>query len=245
MSQGIPPNVSNDLAQLLERAVHLRRLVCEQAVAARKRRKVLLGVGIGTLVVSSLLLANLTRLSFALDAETLGQLGRAEIEKKLPDSRKSLKSYLEREAPNVASQAITAIAASIPSLRVMIISELTGHFGAVTETFERKLTADLKDVIQSTKADIDRAMPESSEVEKTEKLVKAVSDKFRAQAEAAFHSLYPEYSAEMEQILIYLEHLRTQPEDKLTPKEKVHKEIIETILRVTIQAHEDRGRADW
>jgi len=229
---------NREIEQLQARARNLRHVLSHQLEQSRKKHRNLLVVGILLVVVSMAALGNVTRLTFALDAETLTEIGRAEVERNLPASRQSLQSYLESEAPRIAEAVVSGISSSIPSLRPLLLEQITDHTQALTAELEQRLISEMRATIAASRAQIDQEMPSAGDVEKVGRLVDVVAARFQENAENAFDALYPEYSAEMERVLAFLERLRTTPESELTAKERIQKEIIQTILRLAIHAHE-------
>ncbi|MBI4606865.1 MAG: hypothetical protein HY721_33285 [Planctomycetes bacterium] len=228
-------NPAPGTTQIHARVQTLRQLVEGEIRSARRKRKVYLTVGLCIGVLCILCLGNLTRLTFQLDASALTQIGRHAIERRLPDGRESAKSRLEQEAPRLVSQAIRGIMDNIPQFREVLLEELRGKTGIVTREFEEQLATELREAVRSSRAEIDRAFPDAPHSLKLEKLVASIGEQFEANINEAIQALYPEYSRQIEEVRIYLEHLRTEDPSKLTAKERIHKEIIETMLRLAAQ----------
>jgi hypothetical protein len=229
--------------QLHARIQNLRHVIAHQVEKARRRRRTYLITGVCLVALSAVALGNLTRLTFALDAKALTEIGRAEVEKSLPGSREAAKALLEAEAPRLVSGVISSAIGVLPALRPMLVQEVSEKTRLSTEIFESQFVSEMQRVIQTTKSDIDQAYPEANEAERLDRLVSSVATKFNENVESSFHALYPEYSAEMERIRILLETLRTKSEKDLTPKEKLQKEIIQTVLRLAIHSHDEHAKA--
>ncbi len=241
-----PNDRSNHEIEPLQARVHnLRQVLSRQVEKTLKKRKTYLTVGICLVCLSIAALGNLTRLTFALDAQALTEIGRAELERNLPGGRESMKAFLEGEAPHIVSGLIAGFTEAIPSLRPFLLEQLTEKTRTITQSFEEQLAQEMKSFIRSSKEDIDQELPGATDVEKLEKLVAVVAAKFEENVSSSFEGLYPEYAAEMEQIRMFLENLRTKAESQLTPKEKIEKEIIQTLLRLAVHSHEGNMGLAW
>ncbi len=237
----------HELDQLHARAQNLRHLLAHQLEKARRKHRGLAIAGALLVVASIAALGNVTRLTFALDAQTLTEIGRAQVEQNLPAGRLSMQSYLESEAPRLAEGVIASLVGSIPSLRPLVMEQVATNLHGISSELERRLQSEMAQVIQISKAQVDGEFPDATESEKVAKLVEIVAARFQDNAQSVFLSLYPDYSAEMERVFQYLEDLRNKPEVSLTRKERLQKEIIQTILRLAIHAHESQkdGGVDW
>ncbi len=121
-----------------------------------------------------------------------------------------------------------------------MIQQFSERLQQLTSDLELRLSNEMRQVIQDSRSQIDVEFPNDSEIEKISKLMAIVAERFEATTESAFLALYPDYSHEMERVFQYLEDLRTKPEQSLTPKERLQKEIIQTTLRITLHAHESQ-----
>lgn len=243
MSTGHSEKPSREVEQIHARVQNLRHLVAHQVKKAKKRRRTYLVAGACLVLVSAAALGNLTRLTFALDAKTLTEIGRAHVESSLPTSREAIKTVLETEAPRLVSGVLASAVGTLPALRPLLVREVSEKTRLSTEIFEQQLLTEMQRAIQSTKADIDQAYPEATDTEKLDRLVSSVAAKFNENVQSSFEALYPEYAAEMERVHTLLETLRTKDEKALTPKERLQKEIIQTVLRMAIHSHDEEGRS--
>lgn len=234
-----PMDKSNcDLAQLNFRAQNLRHVVSQKLNTARKKNRNLLILGVALVIVSLATLGNITRLTFALDAEALTEIGRAELERSFPAGRQSMQTYLEAEAPRVAQGVVSSIASSIPGLRPLVLEQIAQHLPAMTNEFEQRLVDQMRETLVASKAQIDEEMPNAGDTERVVRLVEVVTTQFQQNFQDTIQTLHPEYSSQVDRVVVYLDSLRNKPDAALTPKERTHKEIIETILRLSVQAHE-------
>ena len=240
MSSNSNEKSSHEMDQLHERAQNLRHLLSHQLERARRKHRGILVAGVILMIATIASLGNLTRLTFALDAQTLTELGRSQVEQSLPAGRVSMEKYLRGEAPRIAQGVIASLVGSIPSLRSLVLQQFSERLQQLTIDLELRLSNEMRQAIQNSRSQIDVEFPNDSEMEKISRLMAIVAERFEANAESAFLALYPDYSHEMEKVFQYLEDLRTKPEQSLTPKERLQKEIIQTTLRITLHAHESQ-----
>ncbi len=115
MSSNSNEKPSQEMDQLHARAQNLRHLLSHQLEKARRKHRGILVTGVILMVAIIASLGNLTRLTFALDAQTLTELGRSQVEQSLPAGRVSMEKYLRGEAPRVAQGVIGSLVESFPA----------------------------------------------------------------------------------------------------------------------------------
>jgi hypothetical protein len=223
------------LEELNGRLKALKEHAFRQEARYRTRRNAYLIAGAALISLSIYCLAILTGLFFRLDAKAIAEIGRQEIEKQLPGGRETVKEYLSAEAPRLMRQALRSLIDLLPRLRASIVADIDERMTSITAEEEGRLVAEMEMAIRSSKAQIDEAFPQASDVEKLERLVSQVAAQFRENIKIAFDELYPKYTAEMSRIHSYLEGLRTSDSSHLTRRERHHKDLIETLLRLMAQ----------
>jgi len=214
--------------------------VARRAETVRRKRQAVLGIGTTLVVVLMFSLSGVTRLASQLDAAAIAQIGRHEVQKKLPSGRAAVQSYLVQEAPRIVQNAMLSMIDMIPELRRMVVSDVMNRLDVIHKAFEDRLVVQTTDAIFESKKAIDKAFPNLSDREKLERLVARVSQDFRESFAHAVHELYPSYAHEMSRITAYLDTLTHTDPDKLTDEQRKHKELIETMLVLVKRAHHNK-----
>lgn len=222
-------------ADLIERLEELGRSTAAQMRIKRRRLKALFAAGLVVALAVFGALYGLTVQSRALDAETLVQLGRYEVEKRLPVTRQALEDHLSREAPQVVASGLHALLDRLPDLRAYVLRDLTTRFDGIAHDFEAKVGATLADKIHRTKQNLDAAYPELGDRAKLEKLVETVAAEFNRNFEGLTDVLYPQYSAEMDRLSRGIARLHACRPDDLSREDRIKKEIIETMVQLALK----------
>ena len=234
MSPDPSENASSASEQLRSRIQVLRDAVEAQEKAAARRRQIYLGVGAGLALICVVWFSILTNMAFKIDAHALTEYGRHEVEKQLPGGRENLKAQLEAAAPNLVAQLVRELTDAVPELRPLILESLDHKLGAITAEFEKQLLRQMETAIRENKAKIDQAFPGASEAEQIGRLMKLITERFNENVALALDGLYPQYVEQIDRVRIHLERLSGTPASQLTPKERTQKELIETVLRITM-----------
>ena len=216
------------------------------AIANKRRRKqrVIAIVGVLLAVTVTFSLSGVTNLTKRLDAEVIAQIGRQEVERRLPGARLEVQNYLEREAPHIVAGTLRKMLDLLPRLRHFVFRGLTGKLDELNFEFEKNTIAIVANVVQASKQEVDDAFPDLSDRKKLEKLVELVARRFSQNISVAASALYPEYKAEMDRIVSHLDRLQHQDPAKLTEEERIHKEIVVTLLQLLERRRErDAARA--
>jgi len=222
----------SEMDKLCLRVHELQQLVALRTEKAKNKRRAYLLGGVVLAIACTISLSVLTNLFFKVDAQALTQYGRIEMERQIAENRGSMKSLLETSAPQLTSQVMAALVGTLPHLRPLLTKELDSRIRGVTSEFEDKLTNQMKEAIAASKAKLDQELKGLSDAEKMEKLVEVTAAKFNSNVETLLQDLYPRYSQEMSRIHDYLVMLRDKDPSKLTEREKVQKELIQTLLRL-------------
>ncbi len=215
-----------------DRIQSLERMVTGWEFLNRKKQKIYLFSGIALILVCNLCLLSLTRNAFQLDAQTLTQIGRAEVERQLPVEMENLRLYLKEQAPQVISHLLRASLNMFPKLRFAIVQDVNEKTLNMTEDFEGYYVGTMKAVIEETKRNIDQLNSNKTDLEKFEMLVTHTIDEFRGVSSAMFRELYPHYASEMERIKSFLVDLQHKEDSQLGERERIQKELIQTLLRL-------------
>jgi len=231
---------ATDERDVEERIDALTERIAERAEHVRRKRQVVIGIGTALVVLMMFSLSGVTRMAKQLDAAAIAQIGRHEVQKKLPSGRQAVQSYLVQEAPRIVQNALLSMIDLIPELRRMVVADIMNRLDTVHSVFEEKLLVQTTSAIHESKTAIDKAWPNLSDREKLEKLVEQVSKDFRESFTQAIEELYPSYSHEMSRITAYLDTLHDTDPAKLTPDQVKHKRIIETMLLLVRRSHQDR-----
>lgn len=230
--------LEKNLGELRGQTQRLCRLVCEQKRQSQKKQKAYVTAGILLILACFVFLTRLTSSVSQLDAETLTQMARLAVERHLPESRENVGTYLKSEAPVVVSGLLRSFIKALPELRRLAVENAETTLVAANAELKTLLLSQMKTALESAKGNIEQAHPELDESERLEKVVAQAADQFTAGIDASMTELYPQYAAEMNRVKVYLEKLQQTDPEKLTQREKNHKEIIETLLRLMVRESE-------
>jgi hypothetical protein len=239
MSPDPSENAPSASEQLRSRIQVLRDAVEAQERTAARKRQIYLIVGATLALICVVWFSILTNMAFKIDAHAITEYGRHEVERQLPGGRENLKAQLEAAAPNLVAQLVREMTDAVPQLRPLILESLDHKLIALTAEFERELLRQMEAVIRENRAKLDQAFPGASEVEQVSRLMKIVAARFNENVATALDGLYPQYAEQIDRVRVHLERLSGTPQSQLTAKERTHKELIETVLRITL--HEQTG----
>lgn len=210
--------------------------VCTQVnghiARTEQRRCVVLTIGLFLSVLCTVSLSVLTSMAFRLDAEALTQVGRHEVERNLPASRRVVRDVLEANAPEITASAIEGLISALPHLRPLVVRHLEDNLRGVTREFEDRLVELTDAAVTATRADLDREFPELSESEKLELLSATLAAKFKDNLTTLYEELHPRYEEEIRRVERYVLHLRDADPAGLSPKEQAERELIVTLLQL-------------
>jgi len=227
-----PSQAAQNADPLQGRIIALRQQVEHRARAARTKQTLAMILGTGLTALVIVCMSAVTNLARKLDAGSLAQIGRQQVEAHLPDGRVAVEGYLRREAPELVGRALTGFVELMPRLRQMVVKDLGAKLSVINEQFEQRVVAQMTDAIGKTKAKIDQEWPDASDKEKLEKLVETVAGDFNANVRVATAALYPEYQNEMSRITSYLDELSSKDPASLTDSDRQRKEIIQILLQL-------------
>lgn len=227
-----------ELGGVSARISRLSQVVNDQTRSTHKKQKTYMVVGGCVILCCFVFLFSLTAKASKLDADSLTQIARLQVEQQLPEGRKEIVMYLENEAPQLVSRVLASFLNLVPELRSHLVAGMTEKMTVINNEIEQRFEEQFVRSMQATKSDIDRAFPNATEAEKLEKLVEKVADDFNKGIEVAMGEMYPEYSAEMNRIHSYLVDLEQKDPTEMTVRERTHKEIIETMLRLMLRQKE-------
>jgi hypothetical protein len=217
------------------RIAQLRDQVARRAQANRTRQHLILGIGGGVVALVAVCLSAVTKLTGQLDADSLAQIGRIEVQKRLPDARLALEQHLKREAPRLVADGLRSILDLMPRLRELLMQDINQRLETVNAEFKGQTLAHMTEVIQTSKAQIDQALPNLSEAERLTKLVEAVAGEFRTKVTTLTDELYPTYQAEMSRITAFLSDLADQEPSQLSREDQLKREVIEILLQLIVR----------
>jgi hypothetical protein len=230
-SSNMPDQLENREA-LCTRIQNLERMVSASADRYRRRSKISLFVGISLILICTFSLLSVTNMIRQLDAQAVTQIGRAHVEKQLPGEMENIKAYLKAQAPQFVSDLLRASLGMFPKLRAEVVQTMDERTRVVTEHYEREFVEKMQEVIQSTKKNIDQLDSGQSALQRFELLLTFIIEKFRIISMSYVQSLYPHYSMEMDRIKSFLVDLHHKDEGQLTERQKIQKELIQTLLRL-------------
>lgn len=237
MSDNAPSSDSVVEVQALElRIQQLQDMIAQQTKAQSRRRKFVIIGGTLVFLLSFGSLTSLTADASKLDAPTVMQIVRQRLEEQLPERREELRSYLEAEAPNIIATGLETLVSAVPEIRGRAVSHMEKQLEPLNEELERKLIDQWQKSVDDTRIQLNLAYPNASEEEQLQRLTDTIAERFKKNAEATLDVMYPQYTAEMSRIHAYLIDLQGKGADDLTETEKLHKEIIVTLLRLAIQS---------
>ena len=234
--------MTDDFPRLRSRIADLGRGMVKRNQQRQRRQRTYALVGGTVIVVCFTFLFSLTSLAAKLDADALTQIARLEVQNQLPEGRARVKGYLEAEAPRLVEQILRSFMEMIPQLRERVVAGITTELEVINKDFEDKLFEQFQKSLSASKSDIDRAFPDATEEEKLRKLFQVVAKDFSRGINAAVNEVYPQYAAEMNRLESYLEDLNSRELGELTDKQRTHREIIQTMLRLMIREKEGNAK---
>jgi len=242
MSTNAPETRGPEFDALVTRLQHLGRQHDGHVAKTKGKSKVVLAAGVCLIAVSVLGLTSLTSLFFQLDAEALAQIGRQEVEAALPEGGRNLEAHLRERAPGHVNAFLEhLITKSLPRGRSLLKSMVNEELDSLSEEWEKQFSDQLIESIRTSRAQLDVAMPEGSDVEKLDKLVAHVSAQFTEGISVSVQELYPQYAAEMDRLRSYVDGINTSDERTLNERERIHREMIQTFLKLVARENSQRG----
>ncbi len=222
----------SDLESIETRIGNLRRKVQERAKAKQRKQNVLLVLGMGLTLLCIFSFTRITVQGRDLDAEAITQIGRYELQKRLPSTMDAIQNRLEKEAPNLVKNGLNRMVESLPKLRSFVVRELNSHLDTLNSDFEKQLLSVMADKIHKTKSSIDVAYPNLGDREKLEMLIEEVSKNFNKNFLTLLDTLYPQYASEMTRVRYEILDLVKKKDSDLTREERIKKEILVTMVRL-------------
>ena len=210
----------------------LNRQVHERANAKQRRQNILLVLGMGLSLLCIFAFTRITVQGRGLDAEAITQIGRLELQKRLPATMDAIQTRLEKEAPYLVRDGLNRVVKLLPRFRSYIVQEVNSRLDTLNSDFEKRILAVMADQIHTTKCSIDVAYPNLGDREKLEFLVEEVSKNFNKSFLSIMDSLYPKYASEMTRVRYEFVDLVKKKEADLTREERIKKEILITMVRL-------------
>lgn len=241
MSEHEPEHTAEAVSILCQR---VRELTAEtDRFTAKKQRKQKITAVAGTLlaVTAAFSLSGLTSMTKQLDAEAIAQISRQHIEARLPDARMKAQAYLVQEAPRIVGSTIRSMLDNLPQVRSFVFKGLMTKLDELNFEFERNTIEIMSQFVHESKREIDATYPDLPDRQKVEKLVEAVATRFKTTIKESTLAMYPQYQSEMNRAISHLDTLENTDPAKLTPEQKIHKEIIETLLQL-LERRQDSER---
>ena len=205
----------------------------------RKRQNLVMFVGAGLALLCVISLTNLTIEGHKLDADTITQLGRLEVQKRLPSTMKALQVKFEEEAPHLVRDGFHRLIDMMPELRIFVVKGLNDRLNRHNADFENKVISLMGERIRVTRAQLDQAYPDLGDREKLEMLVSGVAADFNTNFSSAIEGLYPAYAAEMREVTCGIDDLVNRNDADLTREERLEKEILETMVQLARCSRQD------
>jgi hypothetical protein len=223
---------TTDVEFLVKRIQVLKNQIEDKTRAKVRKKRRIIVVGLLLSLVFCFALTRLTLQGRELDADALTQIGRFEIQKRLPDTRQMLQDQLEQQAPYLVSEGFRALLEMVPSLRLYLLKDLNTRIDGLTEKYEQDLTVRLSESIRQGKARIDSKYPDKGDREKLELFLAQVSDDFTESFRYGIDGLYEKYSMETQGITDYIDYLYQRHPEELESQERIKKEIIQTMVQL-------------
>ena len=217
------------------RVRHYRAQLFELRQKSVRKQKVYQRAGIALTGILVVYLSVLTGKLFQLDAHAITEFGRLEVQKQIPGGAESLRSHLKAQAPFLIARVLQSILESVPTLRESVTKDFLAKNSVIMEQFEEQMTDIAAEAIRAGREKLDSMEGDSSDLEKFDLLTKAVLAEVRKEVSAAFLALQPQYTAELQRVQDYLKELQHKSEEELTERQKVHKELILTVIQLVMR----------
>ena len=130
---------------------------------------------------------------------------------------------------------------ALPRGRVFLKSMVNEELDTLSVEWEKQFSQQVVESIRTSKTELDASMPNESDLDKMSKLVDHVSEQFTDGVTVAFRELYPAYAAKMDRLRSYIDGINTSDGVNLSDKEKIHRELIRTFLRLIVLENSKRG----
>ncbi len=227
-------NQPDQYVGVITRLETLREEIESSTGRNRRRQRAFLIAGVVLIALSMVGLGSLTSKTMQLDAHAVAQLGRQQLELHMPGEVDSLERYLASNAPTLVSSFFRSALRLVPQLRTSLVRDLDERSEKLTAVYEAKFEKLMLDVVQQSKATVDALGADRTDAEKLEMLVAHVGEEFRKASTVAFNELYPEYTREFDRVKEFLRGLQNKDVNELSKRERLQKELIETLLRLMI-----------
>jgi hypothetical protein len=230
-SEGNHPNTVG--SESVEKHIQsLRRRIEEKTRAKVRKRKWVLVLGLCVALASCFGLVRLTKQSRELDAHALTQIGRLEIQNRLPDTREMLQIHLEQEAPRLVKECFQIGVDMLPGIRDYLMKDVNARIDSLNQEFEKTLVSLMAERIRLSREVVDREYPHLGDREKLEQFARHLSEDFTQSFGEAIDALYHRYAREMRETTGYISKLNQSRFDALTKEDQIKKEIIATMVQI-------------
>lgn len=224
---------------LQERLSSLHASIDQNNRSKRTRQVVVILLGLASVILCSVTFHRLYKQSRTFNASAVSEMGRAELQKRLPDAASAVAQHLKERAPELVHGGITEVVAVMPNARDWAFRGATSKFADLNATFERQITSEMSRAIHETHESVDRLHPDKTDEEKLRLLMESVTDRFERNLSVGLANLYPHYSTEMGRIRDAIAALQRRDPASLSPRERIVKDILMTMAHLT--ALESKG----
>jgi hypothetical protein len=210
----------------------LRRDVWELQGQSLKKRKLYTTLGAVLGVVAVIYLSFVTSKIFQLDARALTELGRQEVERQLPERLADLRRHLKAEAPALVENMLDEMLGYVPEIRSTLVESLDKQNTQIAKKLEAELDPLVEETLKNGRAQLDELGAGHTDVEKIDILTQFVAADLRKNVSASLDGLYPEFASELNRVKSFLVDIQHKDESELTERERVQKEIVQTLLQI-------------
>jgi hypothetical protein len=225
----------NDAAVgLTQRLERLEATIEDYEKTGRSRRQTSVIVGIALSVLCLGALTSLTAMFLQLDAPALAQIGRLEVEKRLPDGRESLAEFLVAESPRVVREGFLTLADKLPILRQAVVADLTSKLESISEGGRTALVDQTVAAVKASKDSIESQVAGRDDQARIEAIVAAVAKGFTENVDASLDAIYPRYVDQLDSVQALVHGLADADDRELSRKERLQKELFRTLLKIVV-----------
>jgi hypothetical protein len=151
------------------------------------------------------------------------------LDGRLPEAEDQLRKIAYDMAPSVTESGKDMLMKLPPAMREMVEENLDKAMDESTIEMEKKLNPSLDDAVDAQLEELEKAHPEEkSEEKRLEYVLEGTRSVFRDRMRKYVDTLYEHYASDMKNLDKYF--LKLQNEKNLSPKEQIHREILEVWL---------------
>ena len=235
------PGSDRTTTDVVARLQHATQELERRVREARRRQHLTLVLGAVAVVICAFCLHHASGQIRKLDPEAVAQIGRHELESRLPEGRELMGQYLVDHSPELVAGFLDSLEETFPRLRVTLEGHVESEIDRQAAHFETWVVDELGARIATHKRSIDTAYPGRGDEEKLRLLISSVASDFSTVFDQAVEQLYPKFSSQLSRIERQIDATAGTEPHLLTRRERMEQEILSIILGLMVQEHHRSG----